>query len=65
MCEQNIVYIYSFSGFEKVLGDLERWRCVKGHMKDLEELYKKKRLNRLRFFSLENKPVRGNVIEVY
>lgn len=44
MCEQNIVYIYSFSGFEKVLGDLERWRCVKGHMKDLEELYKKKKI---------------------
>lgn len=64
MCEQNTVFIYSFSVFEKVLGDLERWRCVKGHIKGLEKLFKK-RLNRLGFFSLENKPVRGNMTEVY
>lgn len=64
MCEWNTVFIYSFSGFEKVLEDLERWWCVKGHIKGLEEVYKKI-LNRLGFFSLENKPVRGNMTDVY
>lgn len=38
MCEQNTVLIYSFSVLEEVSGDLERWRCVKGHIKGLEEL---------------------------
>lgn len=38
MREENTVFIYSFSVFEKVLGDLESWRYMKEHIKGLEEL---------------------------
>lgn len=41
MCAQNIVCSYNFSVFEKVLGELEKQRCVKVWSKAWKTFQKK------------------------